>query len=128
MTAGYYLAFSYAVRINCGQTKYFRGIFSCGEDRKYFINIKRASEFKFSDTLSLNTLRKYKAEVLPNPTACRAALKALMHRLKKLSGVAVKPEHVMHYYATEVYPEGMQGDVTYARAEVIIGKVRNENS
>ena len=124
----YYLGIGYAVRIDCGKTKYYRGIFGCkgyGENKKFFVDVKKAKELKFDEELSVSTLRKYQAEILPCQRACKEALNALLRALKlRANGAKVTVEDIMRVNARRLFPADFVGNLTYERSEIFIGKAK----
>ena len=119
---GYYTAFIYAVKIDNGETQYYRGILSCRPPKIFYLNVKKMKEYVMEDSLSVATLRKYQAEVLPSVRSAREAKKALFRALKRIHKCTVPIEVAMYLQAKEMYPDDFKGKVTYERAEFFVGK------
>lgn len=121
----YFLGISYACKDFKGKIRHYRGILSCNADRKYYFNVKRTQEFEFSPKLSLATLQKYKGEAFSYKFHVRDAYNAIKSALKRLAGgIAVRDTDIMRVEAKRTYPEDFTGELTYERAEKVIGKIK----
>jgi len=75
-----FIACSLSVMVN-GKYRYFFGIVqdvsSAMSDIKYQMAVREVNSFEFGKELSLSTLRKYKALILPSQKACREFVKGV---------------------------------------------------
>lgn len=118
----YFLGISYAKKSG-GKIKHYRGILACNADRKYYFNVKRTTDFELSPQLSLATLRKYEGETFSCKFHVRDAYNAIKRALKTLAGgIPVRDVDIMRVEAQRTFPEDFTGEITYERAEKIIGK------
>ncbi|MBO7521687.1 MAG: hypothetical protein J6T16_05565 [Opitutales bacterium] len=119
----YFLQISYACKAAGGKIRHYRGILACNADKKYYFNVKRTPEFEMAPELKLATLQKYEAEVFSCPFHVRDAYNAVKRALKSLSGgIAVRDVDIMRVEATRTYPDDFKSELTYERAEKVIGK------
>lgn len=127
MNNNYYCFLSYKVKTGReGKFRYYRGIFAKNDKGKFYFKVTSAKEFAFEDSLSLSTLRSYKAELLPSKIMAREALNAVLRASKDWNnGVKMTPEDIMRVSVRTQRPEELneRDKIIYERAEIGFGKV-----
>lgn len=128
MNNNYYCFFSYKMRTEReGKFRCYRGIFAKNERGKFYFKVTSAKEFAFEDSLSLATLRAYKAELLPSKIMAREAMNAVLRASKDWNnGVKMTPEDIMRVSVRTQRPEELneRDKIIYERAEIGFGKVK----
>ena len=127
MNTNYYCFISYKVKTaRVGEYRHYRGIFAKNEKGKFYFKVSSAQSLLFEDSLSLSTLRAYKAELLPSKIMAREALNAVLRASKDWNGGRkMTPEDIMRVSVRTQRPNELNDSdkIIYERAEIGFGKV-----
>ena len=128
MNANYYCFISYKVKIaRVGEYRHYRGIFAKNQKGKFYFKVSSTQSLTFEDSLSLSTLRSYKAELLPSKIMAREALNAVLRASKDWNGGRkMTPEDIMRVSVRTQRPKELNDSdkIIYERAEIGYGKVK----
>lgn len=127
MNNSYYCFISYKVKTaRGGEYRHYRGIFAKNQKGKFYFKVSSTHSLTFEDSLSLSTLRSYKAELLPSKIMAREAMNAVLRASKDWNnGVKMTPEDIMRVSVRTQRPEELneRDKIIYERAEIGFGRV-----